>query len=355
MGKIVFEHGPSGAGKGILGKVATKIYEDTEHRVICTSSGDLFRAASDASVNATMEKGAWVKTLGKILPGLKDVYREHLKNDLSTDGKSALILDGFLRATTIDDEGVIIPPQLEQIAQAMLEVRQEEGRESDLTLGDVIAELKSAEHVLIDVAPEDAIAQIRSRAKTEVESIKDQLVYRFTLGLYSAGVLAFSLALTQKLQEWVEDDGSDRELSRKMSKEAAALRSEMADVHKLSDQNVYSDFFAQLGIVTNLRNDDLPLESVEGRVAKYVHRDGDEYTLGDAGHALADDVGYIFDPRTGRFSSDHPNLVVIQNGRSRGVELDRFKSLCEEFAHSSIEGAHSGVDGQPIPSNRKEK
>lgn len=350
MGKIVFVHGPSGGGKGVFVNEATKIYENQEYRVTSRATGDMFREAKNQAVKETMEGGRFVNNLDLIIPKFKDAYREYLLNEKANEGKAVLFLDGFIRLSEMGEGEARVPSQIEQIAKAILEVRKESGEEQDLTLEMVVQELRDADHVLIDVAPEDAVAQIEIRAKGEIAKIRDQMFKLWQLSLLPLERYCFATVLTNKIQDWIEEGGDAEEIKR-IASEVAELKKEMAREFGLNGENVFADFYAEIGVKTSIREDDFSQQSREGRVWKYVNMEGKP---GEAGEALSKDVGYRFNEETRRFESQGPNQIVISNGKSRNVGLQAFCDSCKQVVLSRLEGARGTIEGDS-PANDPSK
>lgn len=351
MGKIVFVHGPSGGGKGVFVNEATEIYKEQDYIVSSRATGDMFREAKNQSVKATMEKGGFVNTLDLIIPKFQEAYRQFLADGKANEGKAVLFLDGFIRLSEMGEGETRVPSQLEQIAKAILEVRREGGEEQDLTLEMVAQELRDADHVLIDVAPEDAVAQIEIRANGEIAKIRDQMFKLWQLSLLPLERYCFATALTNKIQDWIEEGGDAEEIKR-IASEVAELKKEMAREFGLNEENVFADFFAEIGVKTSIREDDFSRISREGRVGKYVNMEGKP---GEAGEALRKDVGYRFNEETNRFESQGPNQIVISNGKSRNVGLQAFCDSCKQVVLTTLEGARGNIESQTPANNPSKK
>lgn len=325
----IFLHGPSGSGKGELQRKLTQKYSSEGYGVRYISSGDLYRDAfARPEIARAMKQGIYFDTLGAIIPGLQDAYADYLQQLLDTGGKTVLILDGLIRrGKFVNKEGVVIPSQIEQVASAFYEVR---STFPELSLADnqvAIGEVVNSQHLLIDINPRDAEAQMKIRANKELVGIREQVSQRY----FRASLSDQMNLLIEGLTEITNADVATNEEFEYISQEVMKIKQEIALTTGMESSGSFSSFFQEFGISTQLRDDDVSPVARRKRIENYVTVKhtwrGDSYEPGFAAQALVEDVGYQF-KGDGSFASKRDNSLVIANGGSRGVELQTFQREC---------------------------
>jgi len=191
---IIFLHGLSGSGKSELYRKLAEQYSSRSYDTVYVSSGALFREAySNPIIADQVRRGYFLDTLGSIMPGIEAAFEHFLRGWIESSGKSVIVLDGLIRRGAFTNkDGVMVPSQLEQISDGLHNVIKKLIKE-DTTLTGYFPEfndsstskerlvstlkqvLKDTPHIVADVLPEDAEAQIRKRADKEIVSIRTQL------------------------------------------------------------------------------------------------------------------------------------------------------------------------------------
>lgn len=361
---IIFLHGLSGSGKGEIQRQITEKYETNGYEVIYGSSGDLLRAGfSDPFIRTRLLSGYYFDTLEPIVPGLEGIFKDFIETWRVKDKKAILILDGVIRRTDfVNAEGRKIPTQIEQVAQCLNKVLMHLVQEDKSTLQDFPeyahqedeevrvyrAEevLKAAFHLITDVRPQDAEAQMKARAVKEVQSIKKQLIE-----LYQRGSLPESLAKdiatqTARVEEIVNGDFSqprdkivyDPNLSEGLGMQPITVdlnialneaKNELARIAGVEgDSARLASIYKTFGINTVIREDDITPLGRANRVNNFARQTSEggstTYEPGFAAIALTKDLGFNLSQDI-TFESASPNCHVIENGHSRGVTLEDFR------------------------------
>jgi hypothetical protein len=333
----IFLHGPSGAGKGELQRKLTAEYEKEGYLVQYISSGDLYREAfSKPEIAEAMKRGIFFDTLGAIIPGLKERYQVFIESWLRTSGKTVLLLDGLVRRGEFTNEqDVLIPSQIEQVAEAFCEVRKSYSVFGNEDTNDVIKEIENADHVLIDINPKDAELQMRLRANKEMIAVKQQLDEIVGTGNFPFESVATMYLLVAELQSIINAEIKSEEEFELLSAITKQLRTDIATVLGKEIRGSFAAFFKELGITTQLRDDDISPVARRKRISNYVsvHETNLEtsYIPGFAAQALVEGLGYQFSSE-GNFSTLRDNCLVIQNGKSKGIELEQFQRNCESVS-----------------------
>ena len=361
---IIFLHGLSGSGKGEIQRQITERYTSNGYEVIYGSSGDLLRAGfSDPYIRTRLLSGYYFDTLEPIIPGLKAVLKDFITKWIAKDGKVALILDGVIRRTDfVNSEGKQILPQIEQVAnclndtilalaeenQSILKDFPEYGRQENEKgrIAQVTEVLKAATHIIADVRPQDAEAQMKARAVKEIQSIKRQL-----LELLNQGSLPESLArdieakimrvegivsgdfLQSKDEIVYNPDLPEGERTKPINVDLnIALNEAKNELARIAgvegESTTLASICKKFGVDTTIREDDITPLGRTSRVNNFIKqtREGDltVYEPGFAALALTKDLGFKLTPDISFESTSH-NCYVIRNGQSRGVTLEDFR------------------------------
>lgn len=370
---IVFLHGLSGSGKGELQRRLAESYSSHGYDVIYISSGALFRAAlSDPVIAEQVGKGYFFDTLGAIMPGIKKAVEHFLKRWVDLEGKSIIILDGLIRrGEFVNKEDILIPSQIEQIAVGLHKVikglaredenfnkyfpeygSEDEDKEENL-FSRAKQALKDATHIVVDVLPEDAEAQIKRRAEKEINSIRVQLQNRLENGQIDPNRKQYIEDHVLKLEailhggirkegdsivylpntEW--DDKIEKDLYPLAAMEVKQIRKSLAHIANLEDSAPLTASFESFGVFTELRDDDISPIGRETRIENYtkVQEEGDRLTYepGFATQALCENLGFQFNPN-GSFRSETRSCIVVTNGKARGIGLEQFQTKCKFMA-----------------------
>jgi len=147
-----------------------------------------------------------------------------------------------------------------------------------------------------------------------------------------------------------------------VSESVKRTRSEISSLTGVPELESFAGFFKQLGVTTQLRDDDISPLARRKRIENYITVVGDEseneYRPGFAAQALIDGLGYQFSI-DGKFISGRENCIVLKNGNIRGYNLELFQRQCEAvstklFDETRItrENIFNGVEGR---SNKKEE
>lgn len=370
---IVFLHGLSGSGKGEIQRKLAENYSSHGYDTVYVSSGALFRAAlSDPVLAEQVRRGYFLDTLGAIMPGIEKVSEHFIKRWAESDGKTIMILDGLIRRGAFEGkDGLLVPSQVEQISVGLNNVIRKliledenlarhfpeytnTGYENEQEqIGIVSQTLKNSHHIVADVLPQDAEAQMRRRADKEIMSIRFQLHDRFTDGRINQGEMQKIEDCVSRLEgvlhggfrkdgdtltytprvEW--DDQIDTSLYPMAAAEVKRTKETIAKTLGLVNSTSLTASFESVGVFTELRDDDISPIGRSARIDNYIkidEREGNlQYEAGFATQALCEDLGFRFNPN-GSFSSESRNCIVIANGQSRGIGLEQFQGKCEFMA-----------------------
>lgn len=398
---IIFLHGLSGSGKGEIQRKLAEQYSSHGYNTVYVSSGALFRAAlSDPALAEQVRRGYFLDTLGAIMPGIENVFKSFIEQWLGSEGKAIIILDGLIRRGAFTNEdGVVIPSQIEQISVGIHNVIKRlssenkdlvkhfpeyttpsNGNEEELISG-VRQTLRNATHIVADVLPEDAEAQMIRRADKEIASIRVQLQDRLINGQLDTDKKRKIEDSISKLEavlhggvkkegdglvytsptEW--DDHIDRELYPLAASEVRQIRETIARTVGLESSAPLTESLKSIGVFTELRDDDISPIGRRTRIDNYIKIDGREgrqlFEAGFATQALCEDLGFQF-TSDGSFRSEARNCMVVTNGQSRGIGLEQFQTKCEFMAarlygetESRREIIFGGKEGQRINKERE--
>lgn len=377
---VIFLHGLSGSGKGVINSLLLDEYQKRGYKVFYGSSGELFRAAlHNPRIAEQVNQGIFLYTLGAVIPGLNDLFREFIASWVLTEYRQVLILDGFIRRTEFTtNEGDLIKSQLEQICIGFDEVLSElsrtdepgvlalfpEYRNKGNTIHHLVSAMKQATHLLTSINPEDAETQMRLRSVKELESIQSQLEQQFVNGKITS---AHKKVITNHLEKFYAilsggisyRNGEEIWLPRnewgfrlhpneypKVVQLVKELKSSLATELGLDPDLSFAQLFKALGISTELREDDIPdlgrKKRIENYIANYITRlltpdlDSNLYQPGFATIALTKEFNFVFH-RNGDFSSTNKNCVVIHNGKSKGIDLQKFKESVYPIVKDIVE------------------
>lgn len=355
----IFLHGPSGSGKSVIENKITEKYLNMGYKVHYISSGALFRDAQNIQaaqeVSATMNAGKYFDTLDDIMPGLKTGYTQFLGDYDETDGKAILILDGFVRRDRFvrrdkETDAIIenVPSQIEQVAAAILECRNATSNVAFPGIDEAVEEIVNAKHILIDINPRDAEAQMKIRANKEIIAIGVALAARVetrNLPITSTAVMALLLDQLSNIANYNTEDKLELAI---LSGIAENIKEEIANELKVLANGSYAKFFGQFGIMAGLRDDDISPIARRKRIENYVtYVEGDGgtvYTPGFASEAITNNLGFVFH-ENGSFTSTMDNCIVIKNGKSRGIELTDFQGACEGVSNLLLDSTRRSREG----------
>ncbi len=357
---IIFLHGLSGSGKGEAAKRLQTRYKENGYTPIYTTSGGLFRAAlDDPKLSEQVKSGKFADTLYPIFPGLQKIFSHFIKTWVETDGKAVLILDGLIRREEyIKEDGIRIPSQIDQLADALntvlteLTVENEAVRRAfpDYNTVDLAQTLRDSVHMVIDVKPEDAEAQMIRRAAKElvkiriatqnpalqrkIESSKRKSLEKNTFkldALLHGGFVAGSRSVMYINNPLRWPNTVPAELYSVVNREVKKISVEVARIAEADENTNLSQSLERIGIHTEIREDDISASGRKRRIENYVRKAADGYQPGFATLALTHDLAIRFDPQ-GYFVSTGENCVVIPNGQSRGIDFETFQGKCDEIA-----------------------
>lgn len=397
---IIFLHGLSGSGKGEIQRKLAEQYSSHGYDTVYVSSGALFRAAiSNPVIAEQVRRGYFLDTLGAIMPGIEATFEHFVKRWVDSEGKAVMILDGVIRrGTFVNKDGVAIPSQIEQISLGVHNVIKKlvsenkdfakhfpgydtpnNESEEDVAVG-AKQMLKDATHIVADVLPEDAEAQMKRRADKEIVSIRGQLQDRVLqrqldagkmqeIGNYISRLEAIlhggvkkddeNLVYTSRL-EW--NDHIEKDLFPSLAAEVKQVREDIARTAGLESSAPLTASLESFGVFTELRDDDISPIGRKTRIDNYIKAEEKEgqqlFEAGFATQALCEDLGFQFTP-DGSFRSETRNCIVVTNGQSRGIGLEQFQTKCEFMAaglyqetESNREIIFGGKEGQRINRER---
>src|SRR5258708_32937980 len=90
---VIFLHGLSGSGKGVIHKILVEEFKAKGYEAFYASSGDLFRAAlSDPTIAAQMNQGLFINTLGAVIPGPEILFAQFILDSDQPDCCSRMII-----------------------------------------------------------------------------------------------------------------------------------------------------------------------------------------------------------------------------------------------------------------------
>lgn len=334
---VIFLHGLSGSGKGEVHRKLAEKYSSEGYSVTYLSSGALFRAAfSDPVIAAQVRSGYFLDTLGAIMPGIKEAFRHFLGQWKESNGKSIIILDGLVRrGTYINKEGSQVPSQLRQIADGISEVvgqYLDEDVEDDVA-GGLERMLAYAKHIVVNISPEDAEAQTVHRGLKEIDSIRVQLADKYSNGQIDDEKSQMIKNYIDKFETVLKSE-TQKEDQVSVAAEVKGTRENLAKNLGMEDSASIADSLREVGLFTELREDDVSPIGRKSRIDNYVKKteDGQEvvYEAGFATKAL-EDLGFNFSS-DGSFKSEAKNCIVLDNGKKRNVDLARFRENCELLA-----------------------
>lgn len=368
---LFFLHGLSGSGKGEMYRILAEQFGEGDYSVIYASSGSLFRAAfSNPVIAEQVRRGYFVDTLGAIMPGVEEVYEQFIEEWFDRNGRTILIFDGLIRRSEfINQDGKHIPSQISQVAaglnQANMRLIERNNKYLEILHTDRIGEFEKeasaqvigktiieSTHILIDVNPQDAEAQMIRRADKEIANLRTQLNATVESGRISTHKSQEIFGLLDKIEcllhgaivlagEGIQYTSRDQappklptELSEPFAHEVVSVRQQLAQVIGIQESSSFAAAFEALGLTTEIRDDDISSIGRQGRIANYVRPNHDPdgtYTPGIASQALIDGLSYQFE-LTGSFRSGRENCRVIANGTGRGIGLDEFRNRCRAVA-----------------------
>lgn len=386
---IIFLHGLSGSGKGEIQRKLAEQYSSRGYDTVYVSSGALFRAAlSNPVIAEQVRRGYFLDTLGAIMPGIESTFEHFVKRWVESKGKSVMILDGVIRrGAFVNKDGVSIPSQIEQISLGVNNVikklisenrdfaryfpeyeSRDNGHEEERILG-AKQMLKDASHIVADVLPNDAEAQMKRRADKEINAIRLQLQDRVTRreldaekaqeiennvsrleAILHGGIKkdGENLVYTSRL-EW--NDQIDKDLYPSLATEVKQVRENIALTVELESSATLTASLESFGIFTELRDDDISPIGRGTRIDNYIKSEEKEgrqlFEAGFATQALCEDLGFKFSP-DGSFHSEARNCIVVTNGQSRGINLEGFQTKCEFMAarlYAETEGRREIIFG----------
>lgn len=366
---IIFLHGLSGSGKGEIQRKLAEQYSSHGYDTVYVSSGALFRAAlSNPIIAEQVRRGYFLDTLGAIMPGIETTFEHFVKRWVESEGKVVIILDGVIRrGAFVNKDGVAIPPQIEQISLGIHNVIKKlvsenkdflknfpeynipsNGNEEKLIIG-AKQMLQESTHIVADVLPEDAEAQMKRRADKEIKSIRLQLQDKVTSGQLDAGKMqeiegyvfkleailhggikkeGENLTYTSRL-EW--SDGIDKNLYPSVAAEVKQIREGIANTVGLKASEALTASLESVGVFTELRDDDISPIGRKTRIDNYIKTEEKEgkrlLEAGFATQALTEDLKFKFTP-DGSFRSEANNCVAVTNGQGRGIGLEQFQVKC---------------------------
>jgi hypothetical protein len=381
---IIFIHGLSGSGKGEIYRKLAEKYSSNGYEVIYVSSGALFRAAlEDPIISHQLREGRFIDTLGAIMPGIESSFSHFLDKWIDTDGKSVLILDGLIRRGEFtNSEGKKIPSQAKQIAEGLGNAVSAMDKER-LSYFPELNELSTEEsrkiieetlidsiHIVTDVSPLDAEHQMISRADKEMHSIKQQLndriankeidveraalvedcINRFSAILHGGYKNKNGEIIYLPPYDWNDViDSNEHEL---LANEVKKIRESLVASVNLESSVSISAALNSIGVDTELRDDDISPLGRKTRIENYIQQeliDGETvFKPGFAAQVLCDDIGFKF--VDGRFYGQKHNDIVVENGQSREVTLEQFRTKCEFMSgrlYNLTESARELVCGNP--------
>ncbi len=334
---LIFLHGLSGAGKGELQRIITAQYLGHEYEVVAVSSGELFREAkNDPEIAAQMQAGKFPLTLALIIPGLKSKYREFLQLHKAKEGKAIMILDGTIRRAIFESGGESIPSQIDQMAVAFYEVRQEEGYLTETMPLQIAQEIRDSKHILVDVMPEDAELQMRKRVEKEILQVQRQLAEHDFPAALAPQIIEFLPELIAAIQEVVDTEVTDANYT-ELKRHFVELRGTLFALAELTLAPSLLELMQKMDLIAELRDDDILAETRRKRIENLLVKKDGRYEPGFAATAL-EEVGIYYDVELQRFmtSEGRDNCVVIENGYSRGVDFELFKSRCTELSMNLV-------------------
>ncbi len=398
---IIFLHGLSGSGKGEIQRKIAEQYFSHGYDTVYVSSGALFRAAlSNPIIAEQVRRGYFLDTLGAIMPGIEAIFEHFVKRWVESEGKAVMILDGVIRrGAFVNKDGVAIPSQIEQISLGVYTVIKKlvsenkdflknfpeydttnNGNEEELIVG-AKQMLQESTHIVADVLPEDAEAQMKRRADKEIHAIRSQLQDRVIYGQLDADEMqriegyvsrleavlhggikkdGENLVYTSRL-EW--NDHIDRDLYPSVAAEVRQIRESIAETVGLEKLAALTASLESIGVFTELRDDDISPIGRRTRIDNYIKTEEKEgkklFETGFATQALSENLGFQFTP-DGSFHSEARNYIVVTNGQSRGIGLEQFQTKCEFMAarlygetESRREVIFGGKEGQRINRERE--
>ena len=398
---VIFLHGLSGSGKGEIQRKLSEQYFAHGYDTVYLSSGALFRAAlSNPTIAEQVRRGYFPDTLGAVMPGIESAFEHFVKRWFESEGKAVIILDGVIRrGAFVNKDGVAIPSQIEQISLGVPDVIKKlvarnpdfakyfpeydgpnSASEEELFAG-VKQTLKESTHIVADVLPKDAEAQMKRRADKEIISIRTQLQDGVTGGQLDSGKMQKIRDYISRLEavlhggvkkegeglvyaprtEW--DDEVDKNLYPLLATEVKQIRENIAGTLGLERSAALTASLESIGVFTDLRDDDISPIGRKTRIDNYIKTKEKEgkriFEAGFATQALSEDLGFQFAP-DGSFRSEARNCIAITNGQSRGIGLDQFQTKCEFMAarlygetESRREIIFGGKEGQRI--NREQE
>ncbi len=201
--RMVFSTGPSGSGKSLVEEALRNHCKDSGLKFQYESSGNLFRQLpADPAIKKTMQGGAFIETLDKIMPSLVDIFEDHVRS-ITKGEETILNLDGFLRkGDYFTSDGAFIPSQVKQVAEAFTRALRNIACEDevlkktldsrllsqvlnhkDVSCLDLKAESEdiaskfasNIQHCIIRIPPGDAEALMRLRSTKALRDIKKEI------------------------------------------------------------------------------------------------------------------------------------------------------------------------------------
>lgn len=398
---IIFLHGLSGSGKGEIQRKLAEQYSSHGYDTVYVSSGALFRAAlSNPVIAEQVRRGYFLDTLGAIMPGIEGAFEHFVKRWIESEGKTVMILDGVIRrGAFVNENGVAIPSQIEQISvgihNAIKKLVSENkdfveyfpeyttldnGCEDELIFN-AKQMLTDTTHIVADVLPEDAEAQMKRRADKEIKAIRLQLQDGIIYGRLDVNMMQKIEDYVSKLEailhggikkdgenlvytsylEW--KDHIDRNLYSLVADEIRQIRENIAVTVGLEKSAALTTSLESVGVFTDLRDDDISPIGRKTRIENYIKveekEDGRLFEAGFATQALCEDLGFQFKP-DGSFYSETRNCIELKNGQSRDIGLEQFQTKCSFMAtrlyretESRREAIFTGKEGQRINRERE--
>ncbi|MEK7451204.1 MAG: hypothetical protein AAB662_04685 [Patescibacteria group bacterium] len=369
---IIFLHGLSGSGKGEAQRQLVEKFKPNGYEVIYGSSGDLLRASfSIPFIRERLLKGYYFDTLEPIMPGLENIFKDFICKWVESHGKTILILDGVIRRSDfVNSEGKKIPSQVEQIARGVNNVINtlSQGNPSirkafpeyryDLDEASQVKKiedlLKGSTHIVVDIRPQDAENQMKTRAIREIASIKSQLEEMRISKITSDDIITEIQRQTEVIEAIVQnqtivnresiiynrdvasDDVEKASSNIDMNIKLNEVKSQMAQMAGIEGESTtLASIYGKFKIKTAIREDDITVNGRKNRIKNFVNEKIEGTTTthepGFAAIALSRDLGFrLTDDVT--FQSTLPNLHVVENGQSRGVTLAEFKNRASSLA-----------------------
>jgi adenylate kinase family enzyme len=338
---MFFIHGPSGAGKGELQHIIRQQFEAEGYTVMQIASGDLFRmlaAEGNSNVGAKMRSGKYIETLYGISPAIERVFTRFVQEYIAKKGKVIIMWDGVIRRDAQEGEYSQIAQLNRMFRDAAVRMHIDDDLPYDL--------VHRAKHVLIDIPPEDAEAQIRSRASKELVKLKKEIYSRILDGNERSRESMYLWRLYGILEplQGLVSEHIDSNAALFYEQQATILRIDAARSLRFNDpeHTTFKQIFAAAGIKTELRDDDIAFFGRLHRVENYMVPVEGGYRPGYAAQALIDGLGYEYAP-DGHMYNQYWNedRLVIRNGAHNGIGFKQFQqegAFVAKHLYNQVEG-----------------